>query len=683
MSKKSKNKGKPQGQNLPLKDRLAKHWAGEKWEAFVSLYLRDREASERTAWAGRIADGLYNCMTRALFVDRSMGNAEAAAVQLLAEKNLPDDLGCCAEITLRCAAIDMGRAAPSVPIEYDGPLPTAYDRLRREINATPTVGDDVRALVEKLDKQFKSLEGARNITPYTNFLKTLKELERRAPSPVFRTLGAVAELLKDVNRATSSKDIPRNISAIVRSKAFAGIAPNQSEPLVLGLWDILCESGGRKLGREWENSARAIEISFAAGFEKYRPLYEKMKSLEKSRTQLPIQLALDSWKWTDCERYILAYAAILALTDDDFFEEGCVELNRFMDLIKILTDIGRRWRPQNPWAKPVATVFSNVVRRRGEAVINMLDDRNPPFEAMLTADILYFVIHKPAILKDSKSPLWQLVPFNIPEDELSDISQMLTACDVSPEELLSLKRLLSEETYAEMLAAWVRFMVWDSTDCALYRPFSHEVCWARLKNGHFRLIVGSVPPDRIEAAFCALFADQKPFRISPDKDLREKFLNSAKNENTDATADILEFLLTLRDVDNEFLISLFEASLPSLIKSDEWERLTETLNEVNENKSPYRVAIASEIHKRLKKIPARERSDALKRAVRNLGMIAGGKRAEKIYYDDMSELEMMENFFEEMNPFRGKRGWEKREEKQSSGFVPPKNRTLFDDDDLL
>jgi hypothetical protein len=62
----NKKKKKITGQNLSLTERLERHWVNEKWESFFSLYMRDRDASERGPWAARFPDALYNSYRRSV-----------------------------------------------------------------------------------------------------------------------------------------------------------------------------------------------------------------------------------------------------------------------------------------------------------------------------------------------------------------------------------------------------------------------------------------------------------------------------------------------------------------------------------------------------------------------------------------------------------------------------------------
>ena len=78
------------GENMDqiLLDVTAHTLENGKWEHFTALYLRDREASDRTPWAGRLGDALYNCLTKTLFVQKDSAAALELAHLLRAERDL-------------------------------------------------------------------------------------------------------------------------------------------------------------------------------------------------------------------------------------------------------------------------------------------------------------------------------------------------------------------------------------------------------------------------------------------------------------------------------------------------------------------------------------------------------------------------------------------------------------------
>ena len=126
---------KQQQKNLSLKDRLARHWDNRNWEAFVSLFLRDRDASARTPWASLLNDALYNSLTKALFVDKDTRSAESVLALINGERDafgIPTSLSDCAGV-----ASDFLKARKNVslkklsPLEAKSDLPAVYQSLRK------------------------------------------------------------------------------------------------------------------------------------------------------------------------------------------------------------------------------------------------------------------------------------------------------------------------------------------------------------------------------------------------------------------------------------------------------------------------------------------------------------------------------------------------------------------------
>ena len=186
----NKKKKKIAGQNLSLTERLERHWTNEKWEAFFSLYMRDRDASERGPWVARFPDALYNCLTAALFLHKNYDGARLVAEMMISERALgPDDgvLRECAQTALDFINIREGRLNRPAGEGRGVALPEPYEELRRKLAdefAPPKRGRKRKEVsnptVEKLAKQFKALPNAKNSGMYTSFLKTAEALVSEA-----------------------------------------------------------------------------------------------------------------------------------------------------------------------------------------------------------------------------------------------------------------------------------------------------------------------------------------------------------------------------------------------------------------------------------------------------------------------------------------------------------------------
>ncbi|MDR1577684.1 MAG: hypothetical protein LBT86_05610 [Deltaproteobacteria bacterium] len=275
--------------NLPLKDRLAKHWRNQDWLAFVELYYRDRSISDQSPWAERLEDGLYNALTWTI-VDRP----ERTVITSLAQKLIIEAKGPDADILKKCAKIAWTLTGGSTPENFPSlkeitRLPEPYKTLGKKQNpAKPAAKRPVKITtplgltLQKLKKQFKNLPLAKTIIPFRTFLKTAQELREllvnQPNEPIAQAIIHIATLLRDLKKITTRASDLSQLGLVYRHPSFQALLhPFPPHPFILSLWNLFCELGQEKHGPAWANGARLLALSFLPGLN--RPLAGSFQQL--------------------------------------------------------------------------------------------------------------------------------------------------------------------------------------------------------------------------------------------------------------------------------------------------------------------------------------------------------------------------------------------------------------------
>lgn len=616
MSKKKKHaKNKASIQNAPLGERLAKHWNLGRWEAFITLYNRNREASAATRWGTLLGDALYNALTRALFVDSSIEDARFAAEQILGERDLgPENemLRACAALALDYAAVRAGNAIRLTPLPKGIALPEPYQQLRRGIAEIisakgPANEEGASALVKKMWRQFGAFRPGIGITPYTNFWKTAQELEelmKDSPAAAtFTAVRAIAELLREIHRAESRSAGTRDIVEFARSRALGEIAPNQTHPVVIGLWNYLCEAGGERYGPEWASAARALQIHFAAGLDRLKTAFGALEPYKI--TPMGIEVLWEKFDWTDAERFVLLFAEAPRLCDEIAAEHGPEALRRAVRLFERASEIGLRWRPERPWPEAVRFAFSQTVRRDGYALAEILTKKHLPYRSMHASDLLFLIINEPALRKPIENALAGHLPLALDEEWAEETAEMLLACEVSAANLRRIARYLSVDAYRSLLAVWVGELVSLSAGTAFDGSQLSLSPWSDLTDEHFAVICENLPPDSPAGCFCRLCLGAARFEISDDPALWEAFFSSLRDAESAFGLDFFTLFISWHDVPLGFLLRLADvAIIPGIhhIDIDYWMDLVRLIAERKDAAS-----IATKLVSHLEDIPKRDR----------------------------------------------------------------------------
>ncbi len=658
MSKKKKQKTQ---QNLPLRERLAKHWRNRKWGAFVSLYLRDRGLSEQTEWAARWHDGLYNCMTQALFVDGDLESAREAAKLILAEAK---EGGAGDDVLLDCArnVVDFlhydERAGELSPLAGDG-LPEPYATLRHKLEALAggkrrekaREKGGVEDLAEKLASQFAALPMAKNLTPFTNFLKTADELAAAtAASPAgntFRAIRAIAELLRTLHRKDAAGAAMREIWRVERIR---NIPPGQAHPAVFGLWDYFCRDGGRKYGREWELTARVLTLSFREEdktFEPFRAAYEKLLRLPANACVLDQVVTIEKLyrESSEPERYTLLAIAIheSMVKNPDWLLD--MDSRYLLHIFQSFAQIGRKWRLGNPWDRKIRDAFDCILFNRDIDLAPYLADFDLPFEAMAPSSLVLLTLTSRGTSQKIKQLLASRPPLSLHTKDIRRLAELFQQSNPPLEALRAVGAILDAASFGSLLSEWLSEVLDDSL-CSILDE-EPGCMWDKISNGVLKLAAESIPREDPQGRFCALCLDGGKHRLTKDEEKIEAFfaaIETAKGNAFCFGTMLFAFLSTWPEVAPEFLLRLLRAMIPHFMQTpgdDSYWHDVAWLVEKMTNKASKTLLIAGALEA-FQEIPARIRKPGsfIGEAVRLFTLLKKGQKIDrpKAWPDDLDEI---------------------------------------------
>jgi hypothetical protein len=605
VSRNKKKKKKIAGQNLSLSERLERNWEGGKWEAFVSLYMRDREASDRGPWAARLPDALYNCLTAALFLRKNCGSARQIAEIMLQERSLgPDDgvLRACARTALDLINIRAGMScAPSDCEGHRTPLPAPYEELRQRLIdefAPSKPGKRARAssnpTLEKLLKQFKALPSAKNSALYTNFLKTAEaladEMKGSDVSAVFTVVRDIASIMSGI----ASKGLRAKNPALAVDLGASGIYPMRAGyPALLTLWEYMCKQGGRRFGADWESTARVARMSLITANEEFRPAYDKLMSLGENHSDedLPVTAERHYGGWTEQERFVLIFLAITEYLkkSPEFFDN--IPNRTILRWFKTLGEIGRRRRSGRAWPAPVDIAFERLVFTGDEGFVETLYREDLPFECMTSATIIAMtLLCGLSALRRLEDKLRHRLPLRINERDERVLGDFFFDT-VFPVPALKMTSRLCDRKGRETLFKIILTSIM-SADVSQVLEYDRPgpMLWRSVSQAHIELFAENLPEGSQAAAFCALCLGKKNMCLSDDPSKTAAFFaTSDKWDSSDG--DLLSlFLMTWPGVSAEFLLRLFENSSHERAMSDEWIKIPKIISKIQDPASRKKIA---------------------------------------------------------------------------------------------
>ncbi|MDR1133672.1 MAG: hypothetical protein LBL05_05880, partial [Synergistaceae bacterium] len=588
---KNKKKKKTAGQNLSLSERLERHWINEKWETFFSLYVRDRDASERGPWAARFPDALYNCLTAALFLHKNYDGARQVAEMMQSERTLGADdcvLRECARTALDFINIREGKMNRPDEVCHGIALPEPYKELRQKLAdefAPLKQGrkkkETSNPTVEKLAKQFKTLPNAKNSGPYASFLKTaetlLSETEGTASAAIFRAVRDIASVMREIARGAPDMRDPIHV---IPRRGAAGYPLRTHHPALLTLWEYMCKLGGRKFGDRWENAARSARMSAIILNEEFKPAYDKLMAV-KGRSQdedLPIAAERYYDRWTEQEKFVLILLIISSQSQKarDFFED--IPANTILRWFKTLGEIGTRRRSEGAWPETIRFAFEKMVIFGGSRYLDFLIGEDLPYECMTAATIVAMVLYPSCSLSFVKSRLKSRLPLSMSDADEKALDHFFPGMVFSVPILAATSELFDrrgkEIFFKSILMSIIR------TDISIAMESAHKpALWNSVSQSHIALIAENLPEDSYAAAFCRLCVGQKPKRLSVDASLTAGFFSSSP-EHSLFNATLSLFLMTWPGVSAEFVLRLVECSLEEHERVNEWEMLPKIISKI-------------------------------------------------------------------------------------------------------
>ncbi|MDR3264773.1 MAG: hypothetical protein LBT15_02060 [Synergistaceae bacterium] len=658
-------KKKPQ-QNLSLKERLEKHWNSRKWDAFISLFLRNREASMRTPWVERWPDAVYNCLTNALFVDRNFQSAEMAVDLVRGEGELLSPwLHDCADVAsdFLAARKNAFLTAPS-PLRDEANLPSPYAPLRggyaslvaTDAKARKSKKNEAAALVDKLAAQYGRLGKAKSLSPWSTWLKIAQQLEEATGEAdcagTFRAVRAIVALTCELLHAKADEDL-RDISELPENPLFRSIPNNQNHPAVGMLWDFFCRSGERKYGEEWGAMARVLQLSFMTGQSALKEQYGRlMKEREydgPSDLLLPLFPGAPSFsatspasgtslRWTEQETYILRMFFVI------HYEEGKEEVDpegflHFLRSFEILGRLGRRWRPQAPWTRPIQRGFEKILFTIPRRMLLGLMSLNLPWEAISAPGLLCFALADRYQAEELKKKVPSRFPLRLSLDETERLFDFLPPRELSRGNLRTIRTLLDDAGYVALFARWVETIVVRSgEDAARGAPSSRQV-WGVLGTDLLEELAETLPSDGVEGCLCRLGAGEKSCSLSADPAKVEAFFRALASEmkkyvsSGKVRQDRVSFwtylfviLLGWPEVSPHFLVRLFDMTftLHRRAAADEfvyWSRVASRVGDMKNEASQKLVAAC--VLDKMKQIGKGRAPWDVKDAIRSLKKLAG------------------------------------------------------------
>jgi hypothetical protein len=654
----NKKKKKIAGQNLSLSERLERHWKAEKWETFFSLYMRDREASERGPWAAKFPDALYNCLTAALFLHKNYDGARQIAEMMLSESFLGPDgdiLRACARTALDFMDIRAGKSnRPSEDEWRDIALPAPYGELRRKLAeefAPAKRGGKKKEIsnpaVEKLSKQFKALQSAKNIGPYNSFLKTaetlLSETKGTASEAIFIAVSEIAFTMREIAHGASAV---RNTLYLVPHRDDKVYPLRAGYPALLTMWEYVCRLGGRKFGDTWESAARAARMGIINLNEEFRLAYNKLMSIgNHSSEELPVAAERYYDGWTEQERFILIFLAISEqMRKRHGFFEGIAD-STVLRWFKILGEIGGRRRSEGAWPRMVKKAFERLIIASDVRYVKLMEREDLPFECMTTPTLIAMFLHYPRIKKAIMGRLKSRLPLSVNDDDEKSLGGFFPGI-VFPIHALRTASEMLDRRGNEVFFNSVLMSIINTDISGALEPYSFRpALWNSVSQSHIALFAEKLPEDSQAAAFCQLCLGQKHMSLSDDPSKIAAFFASRTDSDPFNAAALSLFLMTWPGVPLEFLLRLFECSLEGHERVDEWDAIPKIVSKIQSLEE--RKSVAQGVSRILKRRYSGKMSKDLKFAVNALGVLGTSGELPENYDDGPGGLDDIDFNFNE------------------------------------
>jgi len=572
----SKHK-KHQQKNMSLKERLAKHWGNRNWDNFVSLFLRDREASMRTTWANSLNAALYNSLTQALFVDRNFQNAVNTLALIETERSsfkIPDWLADCADV-----ASDFLKARNNTflneltPLKAESDLPANYASLRKGMLSfiSPSKKErkaqknEAASLVDKFADQFSKLKGAKTTARYTTILKTTELLVNMSKGTgnesIFQAIHAIIVLIREIHRTGKGENTLRDPKCFLESNLFQNIPYCQTNPAVRALWEFFCRAGERKYGVEWGEAARIFQLSFIVDKSQntLKTQYLKLIKLEpESPANLMQDIIRSSSNWTEQELYIIN--SILVATFDCDEELGYSLDMQFLNAFDTLTRIGRKWRPEAPWTNNIRNRFNELLN---EFPINIITStiKDIPYDLVSPYALVMLSLMDAEQLRAIEKNASKRLPLRLNEEEIYNLEKYAIHEELPRQTVQVIEKLFDRAESVSIMTRIVCRIVMEGAMVAIAGGNPSTQPWNKFsRKGLPEKFAAALPPDNFAGCFCRLCSGVTHNRISNDTSKIEAFFAAMPpgTEKSDYAAHFMAVLLTWHNVPTEFLVRLFK-----------------------------------------------------------------------------------------------------------------------------
>jgi hypothetical protein len=573
---------------------------------------------------------------------------------MLSESSLGPDgdvLRACAQTALDFINIRERKSArPSEGGMTSSPLPAPYEELRRKLAdefAAPKRGRRKREVsnptVEKLSKQFKTLQSAKNIGPYNSFARTaealLTETEGTDSEPTFKAIRDIALMMREIARGEPDA---RNPLYVTQHSSFEEYPLRTSHPAVLTLWEYMCKLGGRKFGSGWESAARTARMSMIISHEEFKPAYDKVmavKHFDDVSGKLPITAERYYSGWTEQERFILLFLAVSDQSRDkyDLFED--FPEKTVMRWFKTLGEIGKKRRSGMAWPKTVRQAFEKLILSGGGMYYaDSIAREDLPFECMTMPTIAVIVLCFPSILKLLKHKLKSHLPLEVSDNDKRILERFCPKLVFPVPALRAACELFDRKGRGIFLDS----ILISTIGADLYQALNSSdqrmpTLWGSMSQPHIALFAENLPEGSQIAAFCQLCLGQKPMSLSDDPSGISAFFSSRPDENQVASATLSLFLMTWPGVSVEFLLRFFESTIEGHKLIQQWDVIPKIISKIQSQVD--RKEVARGVSLILKRKCKDVMNPSLKYIIKTLGTLAKGDRLPENYDKERDNLD--------------------------------------------
>ncbi|MDR1947583.1 MAG: hypothetical protein LBQ51_10530 [Desulfovibrio sp.] len=674
----AKKKKKPVQRNLSLKERLAGHWQAAKWETFAALYLRDPEASSRTPWVQRWPDVLYNCLTKALFINRDLHSAREFASRLL------NETGSAAKADIARVALDFlnMRADASTrlsPLVAEEQLPVPWRELRSALSRAASkpkkrgrhAQSPGAALLKKLQTRFAALSGAGTLTPFTNFLQLAQEFKNiaagTAAEDAARSIRVQAVLLRDLQKKRGNHaDDMRDLSWLEKHRLLRELADGSMHPAVSGIWDFFCSLGGRKFGRDWEIAARTLRLAFDRSTDPaLSDVFRRVVLRSSGKPRLFwLTQAEEHGRWPEQVRYLLAFLCVCeeGIENENFLRETSARTN--LDRIKTVTDIGRARRPESPWPAPMAKMLEDMLLSQSNEYLPFISRLDIPYESQTDAGLVMLALRMGYLKNIRNSAAAHRLPLSLIKDEIWEMLQYLVFHPLKAAKFDELASMLRPDAFSRLANLWILFAVISSG--ILTVEGQSATPWDRLMEGPVLDILAKyLPADSLPWAFCRLCHGMGRRRLSDDETLRRDFQdilqrqpantqkgghgpladksersadNEAEQMHAQFRAGLFVLLTAWPQADSRIMRPLFERSVSAFDSQDLWDDVIQAVEGIKQ--TDRKKEIIDCVRSVLDAIPRRRMTPGIEYARRVFRDLSKGNspRSKQAFTNPLSDL---------------------------------------------